>query len=85
MSWPEEDIDLALQWQAEQRLQCKSCGHPIDESSNPDSIRAYEAHELTCHACAVIDYRQNALGEQAKDNRDALAGVRVYAVRRPNG
>lgn len=64
-------------------MQCSGCGHQLDETTDPAAAREFEAAEVTCMACAVVGYRQNALQQQAGENSaDALAGVRVYAKRR---
>lgn len=83
--WLPEDTELALEWQAEKRAQCADCGHHLDESTDPGSIRDYEAAELVCQACAVIGYRRTALQQQAGEDPDALAGVRIYAQRSRHG
>lgn len=73
--WTDEDTDLALEWQAEKNLRCGSCGHPLDESTDADNARAYQAHEVVCYGCMVIDLRRKALSEQESD----MAGRHVYA------
>lgn len=67
-----------MEWQAEQKLKCGSCGHFLDESMDSENARAYEAGEMTCHACQVIEWRQHSLSEQERD----MAGLRVYATRK---
>lgn len=76
--WLTEDTDYALAWQAEKRVTCEGCGHPLDESTDSEHVRDYQAAELTCHACAVIDWRRQALSEQEVD----MGGVRIYATRK---
>lgn len=76
--WTPEDLELALEWQAEKRLLCDSCGHHMDETLPDEAIRDYEAAEMTCHACQVIEWRRNTLSEQEAD----MAGLRIYARRR---
>jgi len=78
MAWPDEDIELALHWQAEKRMTCTECGHHLDESTSKDGQRLYQAAEITCHACAVIDWRRKALSDQEVD----MGGLRVYATKR---
>jgi hypothetical protein len=71
-------MELALAWQADKKLHCESCGHYLDESLDEGNLRTYEAHEVTCGGCMVMDLRRQALSEQETD----MAGVRIYATRR---
>lgn len=80
-AWPEDDIELALAWQREKRLTCDGCGHPRDESTDPKNARTYQAEEVTCYACASIEYRQHAMQQEAADDSEALAGRRVYTTK----
>lgn len=70
-------MELALEWQAEKNLLCGNCGHHLDETLAPDAARAYQAAEMTCHACQVIEWRRTTLSEQDTD----MAGLRIYATR----
>jgi hypothetical protein len=79
MSWPDEDIDLALEWQAEQDAKCGGCGHPLDETTS--SSYRYEAAEVVCQACATQTWRKEAVAEEERDS----AGLMVYALRRDKG
>ena len=51
MSWSQDDVALALAWQAERNNECGGCGHPRDESFDPN-VR-WDAEPLVCHACAA--------------------------------
>jgi hypothetical protein len=75
--WTATDLELALEWQAENNLRCGNCGQPMDESTDPDNARDYRADELTCYGCMVIELRRKALSEQEVD----MAGVNIYARR----
>ena len=44
-------------WQAERDNTCKGCGHPIDETTDPDAEDTYTAHKIKCFACAARDRR----------------------------
>lgn len=79
--WTAEDMALALEWQAEKNLRCEGCGHHLDETLSAGAARAYEADEMTCHACQVIEWRREALSEQSRD----MGGLRIYATRRAAG
>lgn len=68
-----EDTQLALEWQAEADLICGGCGHPIDESMDPDNEDAYVAHVNVCAACAAKERKQAATPEEA------LIGAYIYA------
>jgi len=73
--WAEDDVDLALAWQAEQKAMCKGCGHHLDESTDGATRRQWEAQELICHGCEVIDLRRAALTEAEAD----MPGRLIYA------
>lgn len=45
-----------------------SCGHPMDESTDPEAMTDYRAKVLVCHACKAV----HKAGEKAP------AGARVY-------
>jgi len=51
--WTPEDVDLALEWQAEQAM-LHRCGFPIDETSDPDNEQAFGAKSVYCDACHAI-------------------------------
>lgn len=53
-AWTELDRVKALAWQAEQNARCGGCGHPLDESMDPDNEEGvYEVRHSVCHACAA--------------------------------
>jgi hypothetical protein len=74
--WTPGDTALALEWQSEKNLLCESCGHHLDETIGAD-MRRYEAAEMTCRACQVIEWRREALSQQEAP----MAGLRIYAVK----
>jgi len=71
-------MELALAWQADEKLRCKGCGHYLDESLDEGNLRAWEAQEVTCGGCMVMDIRRDTLAQQERD----MAGLRIYATRR---
>jgi hypothetical protein len=75
--WLPEDTELALEWQAERRGECKGCGQPLVESTEPGNARHYRAEELTCYGCKVIGYRQEAMSEEDRKSH----GVQIYLTR----
>lgn len=78
--WLPEDIDLVLEWQAEQRSRCRGCGQPRDETGDKANARLYQAEEFHCQGCAVLAWRRNELAKV--DNPDSIAGTHVYVVKR---
>jgi hypothetical protein len=55
-----------LEWQAEERMRCSSCGNPRDESMNPDSGIDYRAEWLLCKACETGDIATRDAQEAAR-------------------
>lgn len=52
--WPAVDRALALALQMHEDGLCRGCGNPLDESADPDAVKAYEAHQpVRCHACTA--------------------------------
>src|SRR5262245_59814936 len=47
--WLDEDVDLALEWQAEQTIS-HHCGQPLDESAG-NAEGQYEIRTVRCWAC----------------------------------
>lgn len=76
--WTEDDLELALAWKADDKLICDSCGHHLDETLQDDAVRSFEAIDLICHACEVIEWRRKALSDQDSE----MAGIRIFAKRR---
>jgi hypothetical protein len=57
--WTDEDVSAALDYQHERSLIC-ACGHPIDETTNPDDARAWIAEPVVCNACAARERRSSS-------------------------
>jgi hypothetical protein len=76
--WLPDDLELALEWQREDQLRCKTCGHHLDETLADDAFNKYEAGEMTCHGCQVIEWRRTTLSEEERD----MAGMSIYAIRK---
>lgn len=55
---------------------CVGCRRPMTETLDPELQGAYEAHVVTCHACAA---REKA----AKSDEAANPGVRIGVDLRP--
>lgn len=53
--WLEEDTEWALAWQEDKASRCGGCGHPLDETTDPDAEEAYRVHTIRCHACTARD------------------------------
>lgn len=81
MSWDEEDLELALAWQAELDGQCGGCGQPLDESSDPANSESYAGKTLVCHACAAMDRVKDDLAEVAREHPAHVHGGKVYVLR----
>lgn len=76
--WSEEDLGYALAWQAEQDAQCSGCGHPRDESMNPDYETAWDVSTNRCYACAAMARKGKAHSEGGME----AAGLFLGATRR---
>lgn len=72
--WLPDDVDLALEWQAEQALICPGCGHPLDETTAADSEDAYDVREIRCWGCHPVQ-------EAAHEFEGERHGLRFVAVR----
>lgn len=64
------DRAKALAWQLEQALICPGCGHPLDETTDPEAEGAYSADKVRCHACHAKGMRAETTGEH--DDRHGL-------------
>ena len=52
--WLPEDVDLALEWAAEQSVRHNGCGHPLDETTDiaaDERQGRYKVRKLRCWAC----------------------------------
>lgn len=63
------DTRLAIELQTEEDLTCKGCGHPRDESMDPDHEQAYEIDEIYCDPCAAKAEYQRQQGKDAGEGR----------------
>lgn len=81
--WLPQDVEDALAWQAELRLRCTGCGHPIDETTALDEhqrpLHDWEARSTVCQACEAIRVDERRF----TTNHDAsvMDGRRFYALR----
>lgn len=76
--WTDEDRNLLLALNAEERGECDGCGHPRWESMDPATSGSWTVNSHVCRACEVLE---------ATVSNDAEArkfGVR-YAVTRGGG
>lgn len=80
--WTDEDRELALEWQAEQRLRCPGCGQPRDESVGKHGFEAYEAKARTCHGCAALDEAQTKADRENLDR--AGLHFELHRIRPPS-
>lgn len=69
-----EDVEWALEYQRWEKAICSGCGHPLDESMDPEFEGAYDAEWVVCHACSA----KEALSKETGDT--APRGGRVVAV-----
>lgn len=74
--WTEEDMAAALEQAHEERVTCRGCGLPLDETMDP--AREYDVELLACRACAVGDQIERRWRE-AKSNTDGLR-KRIFEV-----
>lgn len=52
-----------------ERESCSGCGHPLEDSTDPEAMTDYRAKVLVCHACRVV----------AREQEKAPPGALVYA------
>ncbi len=67
--WLPDDQNAALEYDAEQSV-LHSCGHPLDETSNPENAPAYFVERFTCAACAALERAEE------NDRKERLPGQR---------
>lgn len=68
-----------LEWQREQDLLCPGCGHPRDETMDPEAQDRYDSKALRCFACAA---KERAAEKFTKHERPNLAGLYFTVGRR---
>lgn len=71
-------MDLALEYQAEKNAMCSGCGHPLDETSDPENLRLYRVEEIHCQGCAVKAWRAKTIRDEERDP----AGTRLVVLKR---
>jgi hypothetical protein len=74
--WLAEDTEWVLAWQAYRDGLCSGCGHPMEESFDPDNAERYATHRLRCYACAAV---ANAMHSDPGGQVDT-AGLYVHAT-----
>jgi len=78
--WLPDDVEAALEWQAEQARLCSGCGHSLDETMGPDQFDKWNAEKTgACDACRAIDRAARILA--GNDNLDPTTGVRFRVWR----
>lgn len=68
----DEDMDAALEWQAEQALKCAGCGGFTDETTAVGRDDDFDADVFVCHRCAAGDRAQRAYQNDGGD----MAGIK---------
>lgn len=67
--WKDDDRDAAMALQDYEASLCSGCGHPLEETTDPEKEYAYKAAlPLRCHYCTAAaraqeDYRDNPHSE----------------------
>ena len=70
--WSDEDVAAALAWQDNEDAKCSGCGHPRDESMDPERALAYDAEPVVCHSCAARARADRAFRSANGDNDGVL-------------
>src|SRR3546814_4207080 len=52
--WSEEDIAAALEWQSEQDAKCPGCGHPMDETLDPNGPDYRAANRIFADGASAV-------------------------------
>jgi len=79
--WLPEDTELALEYMAEQRLRCSGCGHPRDESMDPERADQWNSSTAVCYACAEIDAEKRHWRDADNKSSDDLDGRLFYVTK----
>lgn len=61
--WSRADALLAQALELHERGVHARCGQHLMFSSDPDAAHRYEAHTVTCQACAALDRAERAASE----------------------
>lgn len=69
----DDDRNYALAWQHRENERCGECGHPLTETTHPDSEDQYTGHAVVCFACQAKEHVVNAV--------DSREGLKAYATR----
>lgn len=51
--WTEVDREAVFEYLREEKLLCPGCGHPRDETMDPEAEGHFRARSYKCHACLV--------------------------------
>jgi hypothetical protein len=82
--WLDEDIEAALEWQAEQEAKCPGCGLPADETMSDDERIDYEAISRKCRACEARDIASHDAQKEAEEAKQRLNGW-FWAIKEVSG
>lgn len=70
--WTDDDIDAALAYMDHLDSLCSGCGHPRNETFDPENFMAYHTEAYRCHACADRDMTQRARSENDNASNDGM-------------
>ena len=51
--WTDEDVAAAMAADFDERDRCGGCGHPLSQTTDPDSQLLWESEPIRCQACAA--------------------------------
>jgi hypothetical protein len=74
--WTDEDRNLLLALLAEERDECRECGHPYDVSTDRKTQGTWRVHRATCEACRILEAE---VGNDAEGSRQR--GVKYAVIR----
>jgi hypothetical protein len=85
LSWPIDDQEAALWWQAESNLHCGECGTaPWEWEADPD---AYGVEEFGCRGCAMLRAAQKKADEKptgmSYSRADLFPGLKIRLIKLP--
>ncbi|MFD9124358.1 hypothetical protein [Kitasatospora sp. NPDC059571] len=76
--WTEDDRSWALALLLVEAEVCRGCGHPLDESTDPEQEFGWAAEVIRCHACATAARTAQAFEKGGGDPH----GANVHVHRR---
>lgn len=60
--------------------ECKGCGYSLDETTDPETVRSWEAEAVVCHACEARERQMDIAAEESRKGGFRAFGEKWYVV-----